>query len=143
MASIYVKSLDTVLKCGEVVCTDFLGVEGRRHRWHFLWNSLEDFNSLNKPEDTLECKLIAEPNRKIFNYMTSPVLNKAEFKPIEIVNLLARMKHSKKAFSMSINLIRNGEKEKKNNQWLSMLSAIQSHKEKEKKSKKLRLAFYK
>lgn len=77
MASIYVKSLDTILKCGEVVSTDFLGVEGRRHRLHFLWNSWEDFNSLNKPEDTFECKLVAEPNCKFLNYMTSPVLNKA------------------------------------------------------------------
>lgn len=74
MAIIYVKSLDTILKCGEVVCTDFLGVEGRLH---FLQNSLEDFNSFNKPEDTFEWKLIAEQLRKFLNYMTSPVLNKA------------------------------------------------------------------
>lgn len=60
-----------------------------------------------------------------------------------MLNLLARMEqHLKEIFSMSINLIRNGEK-KKNNQWLSMFFTIQTHKEKEKKSKKLRFAFNK
>lgn len=96
------------------------------------------------PEDTLECKLVAEPNRKFFNYMTSPVLNKAYFKPIEMLNLLARMKHLKEVFSMSINLIRNGGKKKKRTISDSpSFSQFKVTKRRKKNKKKLRFAFNK